>query len=75
MKIDNKELTQKFKTVFKLNYPPIAFFYTNNPPKEAYNPKRTSGINFPCIIQFLNGVKSGKTLVLGKSSRNYVLED
>jgi uncharacterized protein (DUF169 family) len=70
MKIDIKELTQKFKTVFKLNYPPIAFFYTNNPPKEAYNPKRASGINFPCIIQFLNGVKSGKTLVLGKSSRN-----
>ncbi|MFX1338836.1 MAG: DUF169 domain-containing protein [Promethearchaeota archaeon] len=70
MTVDNKELAQKFKSVFKLNYPPIAFFYTNNPPIEVYNPKRTSGINFPCIIQLLNGVKSGSTLVLGKRSRN-----
>ena len=70
MVIDNKELAQKFISIFKLESPPIAFFYTNNPPIEAYNPKRTSGINFPCIIQFLNGVKSGRTLVLGKHSRN-----
>lgn len=71
MVIDNKELAQKFKTIFKLDYPPIAFFYTNNPPTEAYNPKRTKSVkNIPCIIQLLNGVKSGRTLVLGKSSRN-----
>lgn len=70
MLIDNKELTQKFENIFKLDYPPIAFFYTDNPPMEAYNPKRKSIKNIPCIIQLLNGVKSGRTLVLGKSSRN-----
>jgi uncharacterized protein (DUF169 family) len=70
MVVDNKELAQKFKTVFKLDYPPIAFFYTDDPPIEAYNPKRKSIKNIPCIIQLLNGVKSGRTLVLGKSSRN-----
>jgi len=71
MTIDNKELAQKFKTIFKLDYPPIAFFYTDNPPTEVFNPKRTKSIkNIPCIIQLLNGVKSGKALVLGKSSRN-----
>ena len=70
MVIDNKELAQKFISIFKLASPPIAFFYTDNPPMEAYNPKRKSIKNIPCIIQLLNGVKSGKTLVLGKTSRN-----
>jgi len=70
MAIDNNELAQKFKTIFKLEHSPIAFFYTDNPPTEAYNPKRKSIKNLPCIIQLLNGVKSGRTLVLGKSSRN-----
>lgn len=71
MVIDNKELAQKFTTIYKLDYPPIAFFYTNNPPMEAYNPKRSKSFtNFRCIIQFLNGVKSGRTLVIGKQSRN-----
>lgn len=70
MVIDNNELVQKFKTIFKLDYSPIAFFYTNSPPTEAHNPKRKSIKNLPCIIQFLNGVKRGRTLVLGKSSRN-----
>lgn len=70
MSIDIFELTQKFKTLFKLKYSPIAFFYTNNPPEDAYNPKRKSIKYIPCIIQLLNGVKSGRTLVLGKTSKN-----
>ncbi|MFX1374753.1 MAG: DUF169 domain-containing protein [Promethearchaeota archaeon] len=68
--ITNKDLVNKFSEIFKLRYPPIAFFYTENPPKEVYNPKKLSMENIPCIIQFLNGVKSGETLVLGKKSRN-----
>ncbi len=70
MSIDIIELTQKFKTLFKLRYSPIAFFYTDSPPEEAYNPKRKSIKHIPCIIQLLNGVKSGRTLVLGKISKN-----
>lgn len=71
MALDNCELVEKLKSVFKLKESPIAFFYTNNPPQDAYNPKRIKNIeNIPCIIQFLNGVRSGRTLVLGKKSRN-----
>jgi uncharacterized protein (DUF169 family) len=70
MSINNTELNHRFKNLFKLRYSPIAFFYTDNPPIEAYNPKRKSIKYIPCIIQLLNGVKSGSTLVLGKTSKN-----
>ncbi|TFG12516.1 MAG: hypothetical protein EU535_06090 [Promethearchaeota archaeon] len=70
MSIDNHELSVKFKTLFKLRYSPIAFYYTDNPPELAYNPKRKLIKHIPCIIQLLNGVKSGRTLVLGKTSKN-----
>lgn len=69
MEIDNIKLIEKFKSVFKLKETPIAFFYTNSPPKEVYKPKRKSIKHFPCIIQLLNGVRRGETLVLGKQSR------
>ncbi len=49
---------------------PIAFFYTDNPPQKVYKPKQKSIKQIPCIIQLLNGVRQGKTLVLGKLSRN-----
>lgn len=68
--LKNKELVEKLTAVFKLRYPPIAFFYTDNPPHEIYEPKKKSIQNWPCIIQLLNGVKSGRPLVLGKKSRN-----
>ncbi|MFX1499626.1 MAG: DUF169 domain-containing protein [Promethearchaeota archaeon] len=68
--MNNKEIVEKLTTVFKLRYPPIAFFYTDNPPCKIYKPKKKSIENRPCIIQLLNGVKSGRPLVLGKKSRN-----
>jgi uncharacterized protein (DUF169 family) len=68
--INNIEIVEKFKSVFKLKDLPIAFFYTDNPPQEVYKPKAKSLENVPCIIQFLNGVRRGRTLVLGKQSRN-----
>ncbi len=70
MVLNNRELVEKFKSAFKLIESPIAFFYTNNPPQEVYKPKRKSIKYIPCIIQLLNGVRSGGTLVLGKQSRN-----
>lgn len=70
MNINNAEIVEKFKSMFKLKDAPIAFFYTDTPPQEAYNPKRKSIENIPCIIQLLNGVRSGASLVLGRESRN-----
>ncbi len=70
LSINNKEIVEKFKSVFKLKDLPIAFFYTDNPPQDVYKPKAKSIENLPCIIQFLNGVRKGRTLVLGKESRN-----
>ncbi|MHA2473955.1 MAG: DUF169 domain-containing protein [Promethearchaeota archaeon] len=62
--MNNKAIVNELTAVFKLRYPPIAFFYTDNPPYETYKPKGNS----PCILQLLNGVKSGRPLVLGKIS-------
>ena len=70
MVINNKEIVEKFKTVFKLKESPIAFFYTDNPPQKVFKPKPKSIKNIPCIIRLLNGVRRGRTLVLGKKSRN-----
>jgi len=68
--VNNIELVEKFKSVFKLKEAPIAFFYTNNPPQEVYKPKTKSLKHVPCIIQLLNGVRRGRILVLGKKSRH-----
>ena len=70
MKIDNIKVVNILKEEFKLKDDPIAFFYTNDPPEEVYKPARRSIDFIPCIIQFLNGVRKGKTLVLGKESKN-----
>ncbi|GAG14820.1 unnamed protein product, partial [marine sediment metagenome] len=68
---NNIELVEKVKSVFKLRESPIAFFYTDNSPEEVYRPKKPKSLkNLPCIIQLLNGVRQGKTLFLGKQSRN-----
>lgn len=69
MVINNIELAETFKSIFKLKESPIAFFYTDEPPQEAYQPKIKSIKHIPCIIKFLNGVRRGDTLVLGKESR------
>ncbi|MFX1450742.1 MAG: DUF169 domain-containing protein [Promethearchaeota archaeon] len=68
--MNNKEIVEKFTSFFKLKDDPIAFFYTDNPPQEVYKPKAKSIDYLPCIIQLLNGVRRGKTLVLSKQSRN-----
>jgi uncharacterized protein (DUF169 family) len=69
--VSNKELTEKFTSTYKLKYPPIAFFYTDNPPQEVLNPKKARKLeNRPCISQFMNSVINGKILVLGKDSKN-----
>jgi len=70
MTIKINKLIEKLKAIFKLEETPIAFFYTDDAPQEVYNPKKTSLKRFPCIIQFLNGVRQGKTLVLGRQSKN-----
>ena len=73
MGIENTKLVEDLKSVFKLSESPIAFFYTDIIPDdvEVYKPKKPKTLTrFPCIIQFLNGVRHGKTLVLGKQSRH-----
>lgn len=69
--VNNKELAEKFTNTFKLKTPPIAFFYTDDPPKEAFNPKKQRKLkDRPCLSQYINGVKKGRTLVLGNDSKN-----
>ena len=69
--VSNREVKDKFTTVFRLKNPPIAFFYTDNPPKEPIKPKRQRKLaNRPCISQYINGVKRGNTLVIGRESKN-----
>ncbi len=72
MGIEITKLVEDLKSVFKLSESPIAFFYTDNLPDdvEVYKPKPTTSLQrFPCIIQFLNGVRQGRTLVLGRQSK------
>ena len=71
MVIDNTDLVEKFNSAFKLKESPIAFFYTDNPPQETYSPKEKPSKRAACIIQLLNGVRSGNTLVFGKDIRNF----
>ncbi len=66
----NVRMVEKFKDFFNLKESPIAFFYTDDPPQEVYKPKAKDLKHLPCIIQLLNGVRRGRTLVLGKDSRN-----
>ena len=68
--VSNSEIVETFKLNYKLKESPIAFFYTDNPPQEIYKPKAKSLKHIPCIIQLLNSVRRGRTLVLGKKSRN-----
>ena len=69
--VSNKELVEKFTSTFKLKTPPIAFFYTDDPPKDVFNPKKQRKLkDRPCISQYINGVKKGRTLVFGNESKN-----
>ncbi len=63
-----QEIIEKFKGYYHLKESPIAFFYTDDAPEEVFNPHPKSNNIFPCIIQFLNGVRRGHTLVLGRKS-------
>ncbi|MHA1149384.1 MAG: DUF169 domain-containing protein [Promethearchaeota archaeon] len=69
MKNNNNILVNEIKSIFKLDESPICFYYTDDPPQEVFKPKRKSLKNIPCIIQLLNGVRKGNTLVLGRESR------
>jgi uncharacterized protein (DUF169 family) len=59
----------KFKEYFKIDNP-IAFFYTNNPPQDCFNPHPKNKKLLNCIIPLLNGVRQGRILVLGRKSFN-----
>lgn len=70
MTVNIKEISEKFIAIFKLKDYPIAFFYTDDPPQKVFKPKPMSIENITCIIRLLRGVRQGRTLVLGKESRN-----
>ncbi|MHA1231628.1 MAG: DUF169 domain-containing protein [Candidatus Helarchaeota archaeon] len=67
--VNTSEIVDKFNKYFRLRDPPIAFFYTENPPKEIYKPHPRNKNAHPCIIQFLNSVRRGRTMVFSKKSR------
>ncbi len=66
----NKDVVEAFKQYFKLKEPPIAIFYTDVPPEKVFEPKFKSVKFYPCVIRLLNSVRRGRTLVIGKESRN-----
>jgi uncharacterized protein (DUF169 family) len=68
MQITSNQIIEKFNNYFNLKEPPIAFFFTDNPPKGIYNPHPKNKDANPCIIQFLNSVRNGRTMVFSKKS-------
>jgi len=68
MSIRINEVIKKFKKYFKLREPPIGFYYTKEPPQEVYKPHPRNKEAIPCIIQFLNSVRRGRTIVLSRKS-------
>jgi len=68
LEINTNVIHEKFKKFFRLKEAPIAFFYTDDPPQKAFNPHPKNKSTITCIIQLLNGVRRGQTLVFGKES-------
>jgi len=68
LEIDNKSIVESFRKYFKLKESPIAFFYTDDPPQKVFKPHPKNRNIFPCIIQFLRGVRRGRTIVFSKKS-------
>jgi uncharacterized protein (DUF169 family) len=73
LEISTNLIIEKFKKYFKLNESPIAFFYTDEPPQTAFNPHPKNKNKVSCLIQLLNGVRRGRTLVFGKESSRLCL--
>ncbi len=69
MSLNSEQIVEKFTRYFNLKESPIAFFYTDDPPQPPFKPHPKNKDMNPCIIQFLNGVRRGRTLVIGKESR------
>ncbi|MHA1270856.1 MAG: DUF169 domain-containing protein [Candidatus Helarchaeota archaeon] len=68
MEIQSNEIIKKFQEYFKIRNPPIAFYYTKDPPQKIYNPRPRNIEAHPCIIQFLNSVRRGRTMVFSRKS-------